>query len=72
MLLLVLSLGLAQIPDSFTNLKVLPRIIARDSLIQIMRGFSLSLNVCCQCCLVGGDGSPSRASIRQGRRSRQT
>jgi len=46
----------AQIPDSFTNLKVLPRNIARDSLIQIMRGFSLSLNVRCQYCHVGGDG----------------
>lgn len=46
----------AQIPDSFTNLKVLPRDIARDSLIQIMRGFSLSLNVRCQYCHVGGDG----------------
>jgi hypothetical protein len=56
MLLLVLSLGIAQIPDSFTNLKVLPKDIARDSLIQIMRGFSLSLNVRCQYCHVGGDG----------------
>src|SRR5688572_6121629 len=56
MLLLVLSLGLTQLPDSFTNLKVLPRDIKRDSLIQVMRGFSLSLNVRCQYCHVGGDG----------------
>jgi hypothetical protein len=54
---LLLSLSLAaQIPDSFTNLKVLPRGITRDSLVQIMRGFSLSLNVRCQYCHVGGDG----------------
>ncbi|MDP3910922.1 MAG: c-type cytochrome [Gemmatimonadales bacterium] len=46
----------AQIPDSFTNLKVLPRDITRDSLVQIMRGFSLSLSVRCQYCHVGGDG----------------
>ena len=46
----------AQIPDSFTNLKVLPRDIRRDSLVQIMRGFSLSLGVRCQYCHVGGDG----------------
>jgi hypothetical protein len=59
MILLALALSTlspAQIPDSFTNLKVLPRDIARDSLIQIMRGFSLSLNVRCQYCHVGGDG----------------
>lgn len=46
----------AQIPDTFTNLKVLPRDITRDSLVQIMRGFSLSLSVRCQYCHVGGDG----------------
>jgi hypothetical protein len=46
----------AQIPDKFTNLKVLPAGISRDSLVNIMRGFSLSLNVRCQYCHVGGDG----------------
>lgn len=56
MLALLMSLAVVQIPDSFTNLKVLPRNITRDSLVQIMRGFSLSLNVRCQYCHVGGDG----------------
>jgi hypothetical protein len=46
----------AQIPDKFTNLKVLPPDISRDSLVGIMRGISLSLNVRCQYCHVGGDG----------------
>lgn len=46
----------AQIPDTFTNLQVLPKTITRDSLVQIMRRFSLSLNVRCQYCHVGGDG----------------
>ncbi len=46
----------AQIPDKFTNLKVLPQNITRDSLLQVMRRFSLSLNVRCQYCHVGGDG----------------
>jgi tetratricopeptide (TPR) repeat protein len=46
----------AQIPDSFTNLRVLPKDITRDSLVQIMRGFSLSLEVRCQYCHVGGNG----------------
>lgn len=48
--------ALAQIPEKFTNLKVLPADIPRDSLVNIMRGFSLSLNVRCQFCHVGGDG----------------
>jgi hypothetical protein len=46
----------AQIPDTFTNLQVLPKTIPRDSLIGIMRSFSLGLGVRCQYCHVGGDG----------------
>ena len=46
----------AQIPDEFTNLKVLPRDISRGDLVDVMRGFSLSLGVRCQYCHVGGDG----------------
>jgi hypothetical protein len=53
---LVATEGEAQIPERFTNLKVLPQNISRDSLVQIMRGISLSLNVRCQYCHVGGDG----------------
>jgi hypothetical protein len=37
-----------QIPDSFTNLQVLPPSIGRDSLVSIMRSFSLALGVRCQ------------------------
>jgi hypothetical protein len=40
----------AQIPERFTNLKVLPADIPRDSLIQVMRGWSMSLGVRCQYC----------------------
>jgi len=46
----------AQLPEKFTNLQVLPKDISRDSLVGIMRRFSLSLNVRCQYCHVGGDG----------------
>jgi hypothetical protein len=46
----------AQIPDTFTNLQVLPKAIGRDSLIGIMRQFSFALGVRCQYCHVGGDG----------------
>lgn len=46
----------AQIPEKFVNLRVLPKDIARDSLVQIMRGFSFALGVRCQHCHSGGDG----------------
>lgn len=42
----------AQFPDKFENLKVLPKDITRDSLIQVMRGFSMALGVRCQFCHV--------------------
>jgi tetratricopeptide (TPR) repeat protein len=46
----------AQIPESFENLQVLPEDLPRDSLIEIMRGFSFALGVRCQYCHVGGNG----------------
>ena len=62
LLLAVLSSGAgacpaaAQIPEKFVNLQVLPKDLARDSLVQIMRGFSFALGVRCQHCHSGGDG----------------
>jgi hypothetical protein len=44
--------ALGQIPDKFENLKVLPKTIARDSLVQVMRTFALSLGVRCTHCHV--------------------
>ncbi len=41
-----------QIPEKFENLKVLPKHISRDSLIQVMRAFSLQLGVRCTYCHV--------------------
>jgi len=46
----------AQIPEKFQNLQVFPAGITRDSLVQIMRGFSFALGVRCQHCHAGGDG----------------
>jgi len=46
----------AQIPEKFENLQYFPKDIPRDSLIQVMRGFSFSLGVRCQHCHAGGDG----------------
>lgn len=40
----------AQIPDKFTNLKVLPKSITKDELVSTMRGFSLALGVRCDHC----------------------
>jgi tetratricopeptide (TPR) repeat protein len=43
----------AQIPDKFTNLKVLPKDISKDELVGIMRGFAGDLGVRCNHCHVG-------------------
>lgn len=52
-----------QIPEHFENLKVLPRDIPRDSLVQIMRGFAMSLGVRCQYCHVQRTGADGRESF---------
>lgn len=48
--LLSASSAAAQIPERFTNLKVLPENIPRDSLVQVMRAFASSLGVRCRYC----------------------
>ncbi|HYH78275.1 MAG TPA: c-type cytochrome [Longimicrobium sp.] len=45
-----------QIPDRFENLEILPKSIPRDTLVQIMRGFSTSLGVRCGFCHVAREG----------------
>ena len=45
-------------PDSFTNLKVLPKNIAPRELLSTMRGFALGLGVRCTYCHVGEEGQP--------------
>jgi len=45
-------------PDSFTNLKVLPKNISQRDLIATMRGFALGLGVRCTYCHVGEEGQP--------------
>lgn len=40
----------AQLPDKFTNLKVLPKDISKDDLLMTMRGFSSALGVRCGFC----------------------
>lgn len=45
-------------PDSFTNLKVLPKDISKPALIGLMRSFTGALGVRCQYCHVGREGMP--------------
>lgn len=49
--------ALAQIPDTFTNLKVLPQDIEKSELIGVMRGFASALGVRCNHCHVGEDAA---------------
>jgi tetratricopeptide (TPR) repeat protein len=58
-LLIAPSRGSAQFPpDSFTNLKVLPRDINRDSLVALMGRFTRALGVRCTYCHVGEENRP--------------
>lgn len=45
-------------PDSFKNLKVLPKNIGQRALLDTMRGFALALGVRCVYCHVGKEGQP--------------
>jgi hypothetical protein len=56
----------AQIPDTFKNLKVLPKKITKDELTQTMRGYAISLGVRCQYCHVPKQGvqeEPGRLAL---------
>lgn len=59
LVLLTLPVGIgsasAQIPDKFTNLKVLPKDISKGEMIGIMRAFSGGLGVRCTYCHPGKD-----------------
>ena len=53
----------AQMPEHFENLQVLPKDIPRDSLLQVMRGFAMSLGVRCQYCHVQRQGADGRETF---------
>jgi hypothetical protein len=48
----------AQLPEEFTNLKVLPEDIDQRTLINYMRSFALGLGVRCSTCHVGEENQP--------------
>ncbi|MEX2178130.1 MAG: c-type cytochrome [Gemmatimonadaceae bacterium] len=59
--LLILAQALpAQIPDTFENLQVLPRDIARPQLTAIMRNFTQALGVRCEYCHVPRPAEPGQ------------
>lgn len=55
--LVVPTAATAQIPDTFTNLKVLPQDIERDELVGMMRDFTFALGVRCTHCHVNNGTS---------------
>jgi hypothetical protein len=65
-----------QLPTKFTNLQILPKDIAPRALIDLMRSFSLGLDVPCEQCHVGegrdlskfdfaSDAKPAKATARR-------
>ena len=54
--------AIAQIPEEFENLKVLPDSISRDSLIALMRSFSFATGLRCEGCHVMGEGGSFRGA----------
>lgn len=55
---LVATASFAQIPDTYTNLKFLPKDIKKQQLMQTMRGFNKALGVKCYFCHKGEQGQP--------------
>ena len=55
---IIVGVTKGQIPDTFTNLKVLPKDISKDRLVDIMKSFTHSLGVRCNYCHEGGEGQP--------------
>lgn len=56
--LMLISEGPAQIPEKYTNLKILPKEISRPELVKLMRGYATSLGARCHHCHVGEEGMP--------------
>lgn len=50
--------GVAQVPEEFHNLQVLPEDIEQRELVGVMRGFATGLGVRCWYCHVGEEGMP--------------
>lgn len=62
LLLAASGAALAQIPQRFENLQVLPKDIPRDTLVNIMRGFTASLGVRCTFCHIEREGAAAASA----------
>jgi tetratricopeptide (TPR) repeat protein len=58
LVILLSAIASAQIPDTYTNLKILPKDISKKQLLETMKGFSGALGVRCTFCHVGEEGQP--------------
>jgi len=56
--ILIATVAKAQIPDTYTNLKVLPKDIQKAELMDRMKSMSRSLGVRCWFCHKGKEGEP--------------
>lgn len=64
--------GQAQVPDEFTNLKILPEDITKPELVATMRGFAGALGVRCSYCHVGPDNLQGMDFATDERPTKQT
>ena len=62
----------AQIPDEFTNLKLLPKDISKGELIGTMRDWAVGLGVRCSHCHVGPDNLQGTDFASDKKKSKQT
>jgi tetratricopeptide (TPR) repeat protein len=51
------TISFAQIPDKFTNLQVLPKLITKEKLLETMRSFAGGLGVKCEFCHASQQGT---------------
>lgn len=56
--IIAVTAAFAQVPETYTNLKMLPKDIQRQELMQTMRGFNKALGVKCNFCHKGEEGQP--------------
>lgn len=71
-LLSVATVARSQIPDEFTNLKILDPAIEKSELLETMKGFALGLGVRCAHCHVGPDDLQGMDFATDEKASKQT
>jgi hypothetical protein len=62
----------AQIPDKFTNLKVLPKDVSKQDLMNTMRGFTNGLGVRCEYCHASSTTNPNEPDFASDQKPEKT